>query len=124
MITFLIIIALIILAELIRRKTDDDYSITSEIAVYSRFILLIILLFHSTEFFVKGYRYKEFYADYVAVEQTLETTRKNNNPIELTAITRDIIEINKHLSVKKMQRKSFFLKQYVDKRFDDLQFLK
>ena len=89
MITALIIIALIILTKIIYRRTDDyTTSLISEIAFFSRIVLLIILFFHSVEFFSKGYRYKEFYADYVAVEQTLETTRKNNNPIELTAITK------------------------------------
>lgn len=124
MILFISIVALIILAQIIYKKLDYSFPKISEVACFSRFALMLFLLFHCNEYFSKGYRYKEFYSEYIAVEKTLKVARINGNIIELAAITKDIIEINKHLSVKKMQRKSFFFKQYVDKRFDDLQFLK
>ena len=69
---------------------------------------------------VASYDYNVFVAKRNAFVETLAEARKNNNPIELAAITKDVSEWNQQLAASKYNLTVFMIKDYTDKRVADL----
>lgn len=81
----------------------------------------IYLVLHVIMWSIASYEYEVFVAKRNAFVETLTKARKNNNVVELAAITKEISEWNQQLSVAKYNLTVFMIKDYTDKRISDLQ---
>lgn len=80
----------------------------------------IYLLLHLLMWMVASYEYNLFLAKRNAFVETLAEARKNNNTIELAAITGDVSEWNQQLAASKYNLTVFMIKDYTDKRVAEL----
>lgn len=83
------------------------------------YIILHLLLWG-----IATYSYNIFYVQREAFVETLDSARKNSNPIELAAITHDILKWNQELAERKYDRSTFLLRDYIDKRTELLKPIK
>lgn len=99
-------------------KNTYNYDILGVIlCICAGMYIIIHILFWSTA----SYDYGIFVAKREAFVETLNEARKNNNPLELAAITKEVSGWNQDLAEKKYNLKVFLLKNYVDKRVEKLQ---
>lgn len=115
----IILIALIILTSIgvyLLIKTYD-YEI---LGVLLTMLAGMYLLLHIILWSLASYNYGLFVSKRDAFTETLKEARKNNNAIELAAITKDISEWNQDLAEAKYNLTIFMLKDYTDKRIQYL----
>ena len=116
MITFLILLAFLIIGIGLTFSGNIDLEILS-IPIIS--LSIALLIFHTPAWLSTDYRYEMHIAKRNSFIESLEIARLNKNNIELAAISKDIIEYNKDLAVKKFENKGIF-GCYIDDRFMDL----
>jgi uncharacterized protein YneF (UPF0154 family) len=116
----IILIALLTLLSIgiyIFKKSYDYDTLGFIIAVCAEIYLVLHIFF----WLLASYEYGVFVAKRQAFVETLNDARKNNNPIELAAITKNVSDWNQQLAVGKYNRTVFMLKDYTDKRVESLQ---
>lgn len=82
------------------------------------------LIFHLLILSLKVYTYEQFVVQRESFEQTLHESRINGRELESAAIIKDVAEWNRVLASVQYDSKTFFLSQYIDKRFDTLEPIK
>jgi hypothetical protein len=117
MIILISLLLLFFVGFFIAKKSYDYEFLGIVISFISGMYLLIHILFWSTA----SYDYGIFVAKREAFVETLNDARKNNNPLELAAITKEVSGWNQELAENKYNLKVFLLKDYVDKRVEKLQ---
>lgn len=112
----IIIIVLLLIAMFILAKTD--YGL---LGAFLSIWLLICLLIHIIFWAKAGYEYGSLATERKAFVETLNGAREHGNPIELATITTQILDWNKRLADAKYNRSFFLLRDYYDKRIEQLQ---
>ena len=82
------------------------------------------LIFHITLISLRAYNYEQFIAQRESFEQTLQESRINGSELESASIVKDVAEWNRILASTQYDSKTFFLGQYIDKRFETLEPIK
>ena len=82
------------------------------------------LIFHITLISLRAYNYEQFITQRTSFEQTLQESRINGSELESASIAKDVAEWNRILASTQYDSKTFFLSQYIDKRFDTLEPIK
>jgi hypothetical protein len=116
MILFLILVFFLILGIVLNFFDNNDLELLS-IPIIALSILL--LFFHTLSWLTVNYRYEMHIVKRNSFIESLQIARSNKNSIELAAISKDIIEYNKDLAVKKFENQGL-LDCYIDDRFMDL----
>jgi|LakMenEpi03Aug12_release.lakeMendotaPanAssembly.Ray.scaffolds.fasta_scaffold1337599_2 lipopolysaccharide export LptBFGC system permease protein LptF len=78
-------------------------------------LTFVFLLMHIPTWLRASYRYERHIVERNSIIESLETARENKNNIELTSITKDIIEYNKNLAILKFEDDGY-LDVYIDDR--------
>jgi len=81
-------------------------------------------LAHTCFYLAKSYDYNNFVEKRKAFIYTLEEARKSGNECEKASITKDIAYWNTELARLKYDNSTIMIDQYVDDRFDKLDFIK
>jgi hypothetical protein len=102
-------------------KKGDDYDLLG-IAIY--IIASLYIFVHLSLWGISKYEYNKFKIKGMVFVETLQEARKNNSPLELAAITKDIIKYNQDLAEMKYDNNIFLLKDYIDDRIESLESIK
>lgn len=84
----------------------------------------IYLLVHVIIWSTSSYEYNKFVVKRQSFVETLKEARKNVNNYELASLSREVSQWNSNLAVTKYQNKLFFLGDYIDDRFENLESIK
>lgn len=82
------------------------------------YILVIFIVHIST----KGYEYRKTNQKRESIVMTIENL-KQTNKFETTIIGKEILDFNIELGEKKRYRKTYLWKGFVDKRFEDMEYI-
>lgn len=117
MIILISLLLLFFVGFFIAKKSYDFEFLGIVLSGIAGLYLIIHVLFWS----MASYDYGVFVAKREAFVETLNEARKNNNPLELAAITKEVSDWNQDLAEKKYNLKVFLLNDYVDNRVEKLQ---
>jgi predicted ferric reductase len=116
LITLLLILFISLMAA--KRSYNDHIEFLGTlIAIVS----VLYLIFHILLWSFSSVNYNLFVTRRQAFAETLERARQDNNSLELASISREISEFNQILAQLKYENSLFFLQDYVDDRFMDLE---
>jgi hypothetical protein len=105
-------------------------SYTSKEEAFSLGVLTFLCGFFSvcciTGLTTASHKYDEFMLERDSFEQTIKTFKisPNENTLEVTSLTKDVIKWNYKLAILKRDNNKWFLKDFVDDRFDKVQPIK
>ena len=119
MITFIILIALILIGWYL--TTTYDYELLGSLLMA---FTAIYLIFHSIFFLTVEYEYGMFVEKRKAFVMTLKASRESGNKYESAAIVKEVAEWNIKLAENKYDNKTVFCNQYIDDRIEDLEPIK
>jgi hypothetical protein len=122
MITFIILLAFIILGIYLAKTHDfDGWDFVGMMFATVGGICIVI---HLLAWGLRSYDYELFFTQRQAFEMTLHDARQNNNPLEVATIVGKVAEWNEELASSKYNNSTLFLDQYIDDRIDTLEPIK
>lgn len=119
MLTFIILLLFIYLGY--RLLESYNYDVLGTVIL---FLSLIFIVIHTLAISFKSYNYNVFVEKGKALEFSIKYNRDNDMNIESAAILKEVVKHNQELSKLKLDRRTFFKKQYIDSRVNDLKYIK
>lgn len=117
----IILIILIAIGIVLIKKYYYCYNDIDIVGIIMCLVFGSYLIIHIAFWSTASYNYNVAVVKRAAFISTLDYARKNNNPIEIAAITKEISDFNQDLAESQYNATVFIIKDYTDERMLTLQ---